>query len=318
MSFNHKILVTGGNGFVGRVLCAEAIIRGLALQVTTRTSCDLPGIGASMGVGSIDSDTDWHEALSDSKIVIHLAAQTNIAHSSSDDALFEFLKVNVGGTLNLARQAAQAGVRRFVYISSIKVNGESTALGQPFTVDDEPSPEDAYGLSKAEAENGLRQLSRELGMEVTIIRPPLVYGPAAKGNFSSLLSWVGSGLPLPLGGVTENRRSLVALDNLVDFILTCIEHPKAANQTFLVSDDEDLSTAELLRRVAKSVNRPTRLFRLPGKFLFFAASLLRRGALAQRLLGSLQVDASKNYLLLGWRPPVSVDEGLRRAVEWRM
>ena len=222
------------------------------------------------------------------------------------------------GTLNLARQAALAGVKRFIFLSSIKVNGESTQPGSPYGATDLAAPEDAYGISKSEAEAGLRHLSFETGMEVVIIRSPLVYGPGVKGNFSSLLRWVACGLPLPLGSVTTNRRSLVGLDNLVDLILTCVDHPKAANQTLLVSDGEDLSTADLLRRIGKSLNRPARLIPVPVSILNIVSRLLGKSSIAQRLLGSLQVDISKTCTLLNWKPPVSVDEGLRRAVQQRL
>lgn len=247
--------------------------------------------------------------------MIHAAARAHIMQEEALDPLAEYRRVNVEGTLNLARQAAAAGVRRFVFISSIKVNGEATAPGSPFTADDAPAPKDAYGLSKAEAEAQLKQVAQETGMEVTIIRPPLIYGPAVKGNFASLISWVRRGLPLPLGGVTHNRRSLVGLDNLVDLILVCADHHKAANQIFLISDGKDLSTTELLKKIGKALGRPARLLWVPAGLIAFMASMVGKKVISQRLLGSLQVDIHKTCELLNWKPPVAVDEGLRRAVE---
>jgi nucleoside-diphosphate-sugar epimerase len=234
-------------------------------------------------------------------------------HESSADPLAAFRAVNVEGTLNLARQAAAGGVKRFVFVSSVKVNGEETELDQPFNEDDEPCPIDPYGISKMEAEQGLRQLSADTGMEVVIIRPPLVYGPGVKANFAALIRAVQRGWPLPLGAL-YNQRSLVALDNLVDFIVTCITHPQAANQTFLVSDGQDRSTTELLRSMAQAARVPARLLPVPVWALQAGASLLGKGDSVQRLCGNLQVDISKARNLLGWVPPVSVEEGLRRAM----
>lgn len=308
-------LVTGASGFVGKALSLEAVSRGLTVRAASRSLSTLPAEIECVSVGDIDGTTDWHNALSGCDVVVHLAARVHVMHDTALDPLAEFRKVNVDGTLNLARQAAKAGVIRFVFISSIKVNGESTQLGQSFAADDVAAPEDAYGISKAEAEEGLRQLSEETGIEVVIIRPPLVYGPGAKGNFSSIMKWVARGWPLPLGAATHNRRSFVALDNLVDLILTCVEHPQAVNQTFLVSDGEDLSTAELLLRMGTALKRPARFLPVSVAVLVFAARLLGKAAVAQRLLGSLQVDIGKTCELLNWKPPVSVDEGLRRAVE---
>jgi nucleoside-diphosphate-sugar epimerase len=229
------------------------------------------------------------------------------------DPLSEFRRVNVHGALHLAKKAASAGVQRFVFISSIKVNGESTLPGQTFTADDKPAPLDDYGVSKMEAEEGLRKLAAETCMEVVIIRPPLVYGPGVKANFAALMRAVQRGWPLPLGAV-HNRRSLVALDNLVDFIVTCITHSKAADQTFLVSDLHDLSTVELVRGMARAAGVSARLLPLPVWALQAGALLLGKGEEVQRLCGNLQVDISKSQSLLGWQPPLSVEEGLKRAM----
>tara|TARA_Y100000758_G_scaffold276990_1_gene222126 strand:- start:2396 stop:3109 length:714 start_codon:yes stop_codon:yes gene_type:complete len=228
------------------------------------------------------------------------------------DPLAEYRRVNVDGTLNLARQAAAAGVKRFVFISSIGVNGNVNT--HPFTADDLPNPAEHYALSKWEAEQGLWQMQQETGMEVVIIRPPLVYGPGAPGNFGSLVRWVERGVPLPLGAV-HNSRALVGIDNLVDLIVRCIDHPSAANQVFLAGDGEDLSTTGLLRGVAKAMGKRGILLPVPAGLLLFGATLLGRKAMAQRLLGSLQVDISKTCELLDWQPPYTVEEGLRRCFE---
>lgn len=232
-------------------------------------------------------------------------------NDTADDPLVEFRKANVDGTLSLARQAAAAGVQRFIFISSIKVNGEGTELGYPYRADDTPAPQDPYGVSKMEAEQGLRALAAETGMEVVIIRPVLVYGPGVKANFRSMMSWLRKGIPLPLGA-TGNKRSLVAVDNLVDLIATCIDHPAAANQTFLVSDGEDLSTTQLLQRMGSALGRPARLLPVPASLLQAGAAMLGRRAIAQRLCGSLQVDICKTRERLAWAPPVSVDDALRK------
>ena len=264
-------------------------------------------------IGEINDATDWSRALVDVNAVIHLAARVHVMHDNAADPLAAFRVVNVEGTLNLARQAVAAMVKRFVFISSVKVNGEATLPGRLFTSDDMPSPRDPYGVSKMDAEQGLRQIAAETGMEVVIIRPPLVYGPGVKANFAALMRAVQRGWPLPLGAV-HNQRSLVALSNLVDFILTCITHPRAANQTFLVSDGQDLSSSELVRGMAQAAGVPARLLPVPVWALQAGASLLGKGDVVQRLCGNLQVDISKARNLLGWVPPVSVEEGLKRAM----
>jgi nucleoside-diphosphate-sugar epimerase len=247
------------------------------------------------------------------QLVVHLAARVHIVRDSSSDPLSDFRRVNVEGAAQLARQAADQGVRRLVFVSSIKVNGESTSIGRPFNPDETPSPKDPFGVSKYEAEQVLRRVALEAGMEIVIIRSPIVYGPSVKANFGSMMRWVARGIPLPLAGVTENRRSMVALDNLVDLIVTCLKHPAAANQTFLVSDGEDLSTASLLRRMGEAQGTPARLFYMPFVALKLGATVLGKQSIYQRLCGSLQVDSSKARQMLDWTPPISVDEGLRRA-----
>jgi len=257
---------------------------------------------------------DWTLALAGVEVIIHTAARVHVMKDKAINPLIEFRTTNVTGTLTLARQAAQVGVKRFIFISSIKVNGEGTLLGCPYTADDAPAPVDPYGISKMEAEQGLKALAAETGMEVVIIRPVLVYGPGVKANFRSMMHWLNKGVLLPLGAI-NNRRSLVAINNLVDLIVTCIDHPAAANQIFLVSDGEDLSTTELLGRMAKALGKPARLLPVPSFLLRAGAALIRKNNIAQRLCGSLQVDIEKTRSLLGWNPPVSVDEALKRTAK---
>ena len=309
------VLLTGASGFVGRAVLDAAKRRGVDVRPVFRSLTPANGHSGAVLVPGLDGEADWSQALQGVDVVIHAAARAHVMREEALDPLTEYRRVNVQGTSNLARQTAAAGVRRFVFISSIKVNGEATSPDRPFTADDAPAPEDAYGISKAEAETELRRIAQETGMEVTIIRPTLVYGPGVKGNFSSLINWVHRGLLLPLGGVIHNRRSLVGLDNLVDLIWVCVEHPKAANQVFLISDGEDISTTELLRRIGKSLNRPARLLWVPAGLIALMASLLGKKVISKRLLGSLQVDMRKTCELLDWKPIVAVDEGLRRAVE---
>lgn len=312
-----NILLTGASGFIGRAVYTAAQDYGMGVRPVIRNEYDIFKNQAVV-VQSIDADTDWSIALVGIDVVIHCAARVQVMTDSSDDAMAEFRRINVYGTLNLARQAVTAGAKRFIFVSSIKVNGETTNEGCVFCSDSVPAPQDAYGISKAEAEEGLRQIAQETGLEVVIIRPPLVYGPGVKGNFSSLMKWINQGFPLPLSGVNSNHRSLVALDNLVDLILTCVDHPQAANQTFLVSDGQDISTAELLRKIGNAMSRPARLFFLPPRLLAFAASLMGKRLISERLTGSLQVDIKNTRELLNWTPPISLEEGLRRTVEKRV
>ncbi len=313
----EMVLVTGATGFVGKALFASLVETRVVNGVVRRPYENTVFDGANLVTGNLSAGFDWSDALRGVSVVAHCAARVHVMNEESANPLAEFRRVNVEGTLTLARQAAEAGVRRFVFISSIKVNGEQTQVGERFSADQHPQPIDPYGISKCEAEAGLRALSEETGMEVVIIRPPLVYGPGVKANFLAMMRWSHRGVPLPLGGVTENRRSLVFLGNLIDLIVTCIDHPAAANQTFLVSDDEDLSTAALLRRMAIALDRPARLVPVPAGLIKLGANLIRRPGIAQRLCGSLQVDINKTKALLGWKPPFSVDEGLRQtAAHW--
>ncbi len=312
-----RCLITGGNGFVGRALTSHVLASGCEVLLSLRqppSADQIVGV-ETVEIGSLSLKNDWTAALSNVDRIVHLAARVHVMNDNSSDPMAEFRRVNVEGTANLARQAAAAGVRRFVYLSSIKVNGEFTQEGRPFTADDAPAPEDPYGVSKHEAEQALRQIAADTGIEVVIIRPPLVYGPGVKANFESMMRWLARGVPLPLAAVTQNRRSLVALDNLVDLIVTCLTHPAAANQTFLVSDGEDLSTAELLKRMGATMEHPARLFYMPPALLKLGATGLNKPGFYQRLCGSLQLDIAKTRRLLDWTPAVSVDEGLRRAAE---
>lgn len=309
------ILITGATGFVGSRLVESLAREKKTVRACTRQNPSKKFSGVlTTRIDDLTGDTDWTSALSDVEMVIHSAARVHVMNDLSADPLVDFRKVNVEGTLNLARQAAKSGVRRFIFISSIKVNGEGTELGKPYTADDIPAPSDPYGISKQEAEQGLLRLAAETGMEVVIIRPVLVYGPGVKANFLSMMKWLSKGIPLPLGAI-HNKRSLVALDNLVDLIVTCLNHPAAANQVFLVSDGEDLSTSDLLRRMGKALGKPARLLPVPASWLNLAATLVGKRSMAQRLCGSLQVDISKTRQLLGWQPPLSVDQGLKRAAE---
>jgi nucleoside-diphosphate-sugar epimerase len=308
------ILVTGGSGFVGGALLQLLLLNGIEVRASARRSlfAEFNGLQHHL-IHDMTASTEWSAALNKVQTVVHCAARVHVMADTFADPLTEFRRVNVGGTLNLARQAAVAGVRRFVFVSSVKVNGEATLPGQAFTETDTPAPQDSYGQSKYEAELGLQHLAAGTGMEVVIIRPPLVYGPRVKANFASLMRAVKRGWPLPLGAV-QNQRSLVALDNLVDLIVTCLHHPAAANQTFLASDGQDLSTPDLVRGIARAAGVTARLWPVPVLALKATAGALGKGAAVQRLCGSLQVDISKARSLLGWVPPVTVDEGLRRAM----
>lgn len=309
----RPVLVTGANGFLGGALldrlggCATYLAKGVVRRPDSlNAQCTL--------VLSINAFTEWRSVVDGIDAIVHLAARVHVMNDSAVDPLAAFRAINVEGTLVLAQQAAEAGVKRFVFLSSIKVNGEQTAFGQRFTPSDTPKPSDPYGVSKCEAEEGLRRIAEQTGMEVVIIRPVLVYGPGVKGNFLSMMRWLHKGIPLPLGAI-NNARSLVALDNLVDLIVTCLKHPAAANQTFLVSDGEDLSTTELLTRTASAMGVKARLLPMPVWIIQTGARLVGKRDVAQRLCGSLQVDIGKTRELLGWTPPVTVDEALRKTAE---
>ncbi len=307
------VLVTGANGFIGSALCAKLHQAGVLVRSVVRSQKP-PSEGRDVvSIDTLSSKTDWNRAVQNINQIVHLAARVHIMKDKSTDPLSEFRFVNVEGTTALAQQAAAAGVKRFVFLSSIKVNGELTEVGKPFTADDAPKPSDPYGISKHEAEQSLRQIASETGMEVVIVRAPLVYGPGVKANFASMMRYVALGIPLPLGAI-NNARSMVALDNLVDLLVTCLKHPAAVGETFLASDGEDLSTSDLLRRTARAMGKEAFLFHVPSFVLEGVAAFLGKRDMVDRLCGSLQVDISKTRQLLGWIPPISVDEGLRRAV----
>lgn len=312
MGINKRVLVTGATGFVGRRLLSVLASRaGWSVHAAARRPDALPPSLPAVSVPTLDGETDWSGALQRVDAVVHLAARVHVMQESDADPQAAFRRANVDGTLALARQAAEAGVQRFVFISSIKVNGEHTAPGVPFTADDKPNPQDPYGQSKAEAESALRALAVETGMEVVILRPPLIYGPEVKANFAAMMRWLHKGVPLPLAN-TGNARSLLALDNLVDLIIRCLDHPAAANQTFLASDGEDLSTSELLRRMGDALGRPARLVPFPCSVIRLVATLVGRQGIYQRLFGSLQLDIRKTRQTLDWTPPLSVKEGLQQ------
>ncbi|MCF6781778.1 UDP-glucose 4-epimerase family protein [Stutzerimonas stutzeri] len=307
-----KLLLSGARGFVGSLLFSQ-LNQNSGFQVVGLCR-RLPQGRSSSGLHAVG---DLQQAvlsplLPGVDVLIHAAARAHIMKDEEIDPLSEYRRVNVEGTLNLARQAVAAGVKRFIFISSIGVNGNIGT--RPFRADDEPNPAEPYAQSKWEAEQGLMHLAAETGMEVVIIRPPLVYGPGAPGNFGSLVRWIESGVPLPLGAI-HNKRSLVGIDNLVDLIVRCVDHPAAANQVFLAGDGEDISTTELLRGVGKAMGKPARLIPVPAGLLQLGATLLGKKAMAQRLLGSLQVDISKTCELLDWKPPYTVEEGLKRCFE---
>lgn len=302
-----RIFLTGATGFVGSVVLKRLIQQHRPVIAVRPGSLSRPEVD-SVVVKSIDSETDWGKSLLGCDAVIHLAARVHVMTESVADPLSEFQAVNTDGTLNLAEQAAKAGVKRFIFISSIKVNGERTIIGAPFKPNDEYVPDDPYGLSKYEAEKGLLDLSQKTGMEVVIIRPPLVYGSGVKANFASLLNLVSKGIPLPFGCIKQNKRSLVSLGNLVDLIITCIDHPKAANQVFLVSDDHDLSTAELIQQMSKSLGVTAKMLPVPLWCYSLAGKLLGKQDVVDRLTGSLQADITHTKETLGWVPPQTIEE----------
>ena len=304
------VLITGANGFIGNALCEALLCSGHVVRGALRSAYS--GITAveSQVVGEINGCTDWSEALRNIDVVIHLAARVHVMDDQSADPLAEFRRINVDGSLNLAKQAAWAGVKRLIYLSSVKVNGEYTLAGHPFKESDIANPQDAYGLSKFEAEQGLLLIAQETGLEVVIIRPPLVYGQGVKANFASMMRAVKRGLPLPLAAI-HNSRSFVYVGNLVSLIATCIQHPAAVNEVFLVSDGCDLSTTQLLKACATALGVKSRLWHVPQRLIESLAALVGKRDVAQRLCGNLQVDITKAQSLLGWAPPIAIAEGLK-------
>jgi nucleoside-diphosphate-sugar epimerase len=306
----RRVLVTGGSGFVGAEVCRALSARGWRLRLALRR--ERPGLpeGERVLVGEIGPATDWGAALEGVDAVVHLAARVHVLRETAEDPNHAFALVNTLGTERLARAAAAAGVRRLVYASSIKVNGESTQ-GRPFCELDPPAPQDAYARSKAAAELALAAVAAESGLEVAVVRPPLVYGPGVGGNLALILRAIGLGLPLPLGSI-RNRRSLVGVWGLAELLASCAEHPAAAGETFLAADRPDLSTPELVRHLAAGLGRPARLWPVPPGLLLALGTALGRRAELERLCGSLEVDSGKARRLLGWAPALSLEEGLRR------
>jgi nucleoside-diphosphate-sugar epimerase len=315
-----KVLVTGASGFVGSATCAWLVAQGLDVVGAVRQMIPQPLAGVDYRiVGDLDAGTDWRTALAGVEGVIHCAARVHVMRDTAGDPLAAFRSANVAGTERIARQAVAAGVKRLVFISSIKVNGEETAspLFSPlprgkrgrFREDDAPAPQDPYGLTKWEAEVMLAEVAQETGLEVVIVRPPLVYGPGVKGNLARLLGWVERGVPLPLAGI-RNARSLIGIDNLTSALQACLTHPAAAGWAYLVRDGEDVSTPELVRRLGQQLEKPARLFAVPAPLLEGLAGLVGRRADVQRLTGSLTVDDSRIRRELEWMPPRTLDEGL--------
>lgn len=309
----ENLLITGASGFIGTALVNRAIQKDYRVRAASRQLVTWPKDVESIQLHDL-ATMDWRLALRDIHTVVHLAARAHVPPNLSACALTELRRLHVVGTLNLARQAADAGVRRFVFMSSVKVHGESTLPAQPYTIDDIPLPIDPYGVTKYEAELNLKALADQSKLELVVIRPVLTYGPGVKGNFFTMMSWIYRGIPLPLGSI-NNRRSLVALDNLVDLVLTCLQHPAAANRTFLVSDDHDLSTTELITMLASAMGRPARLFSVPPVLLRLGSMIFGKHAVSRRLVDSLHVDITNTRRVLGWVPPTSIGEGLQRTVE---
>jgi nucleoside-diphosphate-sugar epimerase len=314
-----NVLVTGANGFVGAVLCKSLVLHGHRVRGVVR---NLQAGGALMqagvemaSVGDIESQANWSAALAGIDAVIHLAARVHVMEETAADPLAEFRRVNVAGTEHLARSAAASGVKRLVYVSSVKVNGEATEGGRKYAESDTPAPQDSYAISKSEAEQVLRVVARETGLEVVIVRPPLVYGPAVKGNFIQMLDALSQHIPLPLASV-DNRRSLVYVGNLADALAVCVSHPAAAGKTYLVSDGDDISTPRLLRILAESAGLHARLLPCPMMVLKALARLAGKGPQVARLIGSLQVDSGKIRTELNWTPPYTLQQGLRATAEW--
>jgi len=311
-----RVMLTGASGFVGSALLNRmASIDDVEIVAALRRQPARLPVGVAVHLfDDLASQSAWPAGGGRYDVVVHCASRVHVMNEVASEPLAEFRRVNVDTTLAFARRAATFGVKRFVFISSIKVNGEGTAPGHRYRAEDVPAPQDPYGVSKLEAEERLRELGVETGMEIVVIRPVLVYGPGVKANFRDMMSWLDRQIPLPFGAI-DNRRSLVALDNLVDLVVVCCTHPEAANHTFLVSDDDDVSTTELLRKMGKALGKPARLIPVPAWVFGFAARILGKRSLSQRLSGSLQVDISDTRRRLGWTPPVSLEEGLLKTAE---
>ncbi len=312
----QNVLVTGANGFIGNAFCRRMLAEGRPVRGAIRSlspkSALPPGMEA-VEVGSIGPSTEWETALEGIDTVVHLAARVHVMDEGSADPITAYREVNLAGTRRLAQLAASKAVQRFVYVSSIKVNGEGRST--PYTGDEMPAPVDPYGISKLEAEQELQSLAGKTGLEVAIVRPPLVYGPEVKAKFLQLIKIVDRGIPLPLAGAT-NQRSMIFLENLVDALYICTTHPAAVGQTFLVSDGEDLSTSELIQKISSALGRPARLFPLPSELLRFLGRLIGKTKAVSRLQETLIVDSTKIRIELDWKPPYSMEEGLKKTADW--
>jgi nucleoside-diphosphate-sugar epimerase len=312
-------LVTGGSGLIGRALISALVRNDIDVRTAIRQQGNSGADGSTRRIstriiGDIGPATDWTTALEGVKSVVHLAARVHVMNETAKNPLAEFRHVNTLGTSRLAVMAAQAGVRRLVYVSTVKVNGDAT-YGRPFHEDDRPQPSDPYAISKWEAEQELTRISAETGMQIVIVRPPLVYGPGVGGNFLTMLKWIDHGIPLPLASVV-NQRSLVGLDNLVSLLMTCLSHPGASGEVFLASDREDMSTPELFRRTAQALGKSPHVFPFPVGMLRLTATVLKKAEACDRLCGSLAVDSTKARRVLGWNPVSSVDDELHRTADW--
>ena len=307
---SKKVLITGASGFVGYGLLSHLISRGYSVKGAIRHNLDKP---YQVFSPDLNVSADWSEVLSDVSVVVHCAARVHVMNEKIADPLSAFRTVNTDGTLHLARQAAAAGVKRFIFLSSVKVNGECTEPGKPFSEGVITPPTDPYGLSKYEAELGLLALARECDMEVVILRLPLIYGAGVKANFASMIRWVRSGIPLPFSRI-KNRRSILGLGNLCDFITHILAHPAAANQVFMVADAKPISTSELMLAIGDAVGNSCRLFYVPRQIIYGAGKLLGLDAKLQRLYGSLEIDTSKARDLLAWSAPFDLTDELNRAI----
>jgi len=310
----HLVLVTGASGFVGAPLCSELVLRGYKVTAFTRDLRNqLDNVDYHM-IEDIGADANWGRALDKVDVLVHLAARVHVMHEVAANPLQLFLDINLHATVHLAKAAAAAGVERFVYVSSAKVNGEFTQ-NQPFSEQDAANPQDAYAVSKWAAEKALLEIEKETGMQVVILRPPLIYGPNVKANFASLIKLVDKGVPLPLASI-NNKRSLIYLGNFVDAIITCVQHPKAAGNTYLVSDGEDISTPQLIKKIAHSLKRPNRLFNFPLPIMNLTAKLTGKSSTLQRITQSLAIDSSKIHQELNWHPTFTIEQGLKETADW--